>query len=624
MTRIATSNLVPSQLPEFVRSDYATFQLFLEAYYEYLDAQGLDFLTLRDLDQTLDSFLTYFKDELASNLPPDTVVDLRSFLPNMKDLYLAKGTPLSYQLLFKLLYGKKVTVDFPGQKMLVASDGRWQQDLSIFVQVNLGTIDMIQGKLVDVVTPTQIVKVLVNRNQNVELEVDRVVQVSADIFEVFIDRNFFGNIAPGNTIQYKTTFSGTVIATTSSVVVAQAGTGFKPGQLFPVKNGNGVKTVFKVVTVNSTGGILTGEFIQYGVGYNTDFAFTINSGNDYFTQVKSPVQLASILIVPGGVNISDLTSGMSESGVINFADYVVDPTGSPNGGPTCDYWDGTYSGATLREFSETPSVQLEYTGTPAILSVKLGALAHYPGYYSANNGFLDDDVYIQDSKYYQAFSYLIKIDERLSTYKSAVRSLLHPAGMALFGEFQVNTNISLSASLQCVIRALSLVLNDSLTTPDDSVISFITSKVLSDSQVSDDSLLIKTISKALSETLSTPDDSVYSLLTGKNLTETLTTPSDSATLNTGKALSESLSTPDDSVYTFSTGKALSDSLTTPSDTTSLTTAKYLTDSTSAETDDGYVALNPYSQGGYFEVHTIIYDNTIDATFGANYSTDPQI
>ena len=601
MTRIATSSLVPSQLPEFVRSDYATFQLFLEAYYQYLDGQGLDFLTLRDLDQTLDSFLTYFKDELAANLPPDTVVDLRSFLPNMKDLYLAKGTPLSYELLFKLLYGKKVTVDFPGQKMLIPSDGRWQQDLSIFVQVNLGTIDMIQGKLVDVVTPTQIIKVLVNRNQNVELEVDRIVQVSNNIYEVFIDRNFFGDIAPGNTIQYKTTFSGTILATTSSVTIAQAGTGFKPGQLFPVKNGNGVKTVFKVVTVNSSGGILTGEFIQYGVGYNTDFAFTINSGNDYFTQVKTAVQLASILIVPGGVDISDVTAGISETGIINYADYVVDPTGSPSGGPTCDYWDGTYSGATLREFSETPSVQLQYTGDPAILSVKLGALAHYPGYYSANNGFLDDDVYIQDSKYYQSFSYLIKIDERLSTYKSAVRSLLHPAGMALFGEFQINNNISLASSLQCVIRALSLILNDSLATPDDSNqyqydsngkfvsqlngISIFTSKILTDAQATDDSLIFKSLAKTLADSLSTPDDSQYSL---------------------------------------NTGKALSDSLSTPTDLTSLYTTKYLSDSTSAETDDGYVALNPYSQGGYFDVHTIIYDNTIDATFGANYATDPLI
>jgi len=69
---------------------------------------------------------------------------------------------------------------------------------------------------------------------------------------------------------------------------------------------------------------------------------------------------------------------------------------------------------------------------------------------------------------------------------------------------------------------------------------------------------------------------------------------------------------------------LADSLSTPSDLAALNTSKALADNTTAETDDGYVALNPYSQGGYFEVHSIIYDNTIAATFGANYATDPQI
>ena len=50
--------------------------------------------------------------------------------------------------------------------------------------------------------------------------------------------------------------------------------------------------------------------------------------------------------------------------------------------------------------------------------------------------------------------------------------------------------------------------------------------------------------------------------------------------------------------------------------------KYLTDTeTMSEADDGYVALNPYSQGGYFSIHPIIYDNTVDATFGSTVSTN---
>jgi len=41
--------------------------------------------------------------------------------------------------------------------------------------------------------------------------------------------------------------------------------------------------------------------------------------------------------------------------------------------------------------------------------------------------------------------------------------------------------------------------------------------------------------------------------------------------------------------------------------------KYLTDTTT-ESDSGYVAKNPYSEGNYFDVTPIIYDNTVDSTF----------
>ena len=65
MPRLSTSSLIPSQVPDFVRSEYPTFVAFVEAYYEYLDTQGIDLKTLKDLDITLDTFIGYFKKELA-------------------------------------------------------------------------------------------------------------------------------------------------------------------------------------------------------------------------------------------------------------------------------------------------------------------------------------------------------------------------------------------------------------------------------------------------------------------------------------------------------------------------------------------------------------------------------
>ena len=69
MSRTNLSTVVSRQLPEHIREDYPTFVAFVEAYYEYLQSQGVDFSTIRDIDKTLDSFVDQFKKELAYNLP---------------------------------------------------------------------------------------------------------------------------------------------------------------------------------------------------------------------------------------------------------------------------------------------------------------------------------------------------------------------------------------------------------------------------------------------------------------------------------------------------------------------------------------------------------------------------
>jgi hypothetical protein len=54
------SSIVSSQLPEFIQADYPTFIAFIEAYYEYLENEvNTEYKSLRDLDDTLDSFSAY-------------------------------------------------------------------------------------------------------------------------------------------------------------------------------------------------------------------------------------------------------------------------------------------------------------------------------------------------------------------------------------------------------------------------------------------------------------------------------------------------------------------------------------------------------------------------------------
>jgi hypothetical protein len=451
------SSLVRSQLPEFIREDYQTFLNFLEAYYEFVEQGEVDLKTLRDLDTTLESFIRYFKNELASNLPYSTV-DTKFLLQHIKEQYNAKGSEASFKLLFRVLFDKEVSIDYPSKQVLRASDGRWNQDVSVFARILTGSPQDPVGKLVDVVTPTKIIRVLVDRRQDVEIEVDRAIRVSDDVYEFLIDRRFFGNINVGDRLRYRDDdngiyFTAEILSTTVGLEILQKGSGFKVGDIYNIRNFDGYGSIMKVSRVDSAGGILQAQFIKYGIGYSTDFTTTVSaiSGQDVSGTAGTIIQR-----VGDDLDISERLDGFAEVGTINTTDYNIDPSG-------VHAFDGTYAGTVLREFGIS-SIDSQVTDTnPAIVKVTLGALAKYPGYYVTNDSFLNDAIFIQDSRYYQAYSYVVKIDEKLEAYKTAVKNLIHPAGMAIFGEYDIRNEFDISLELESLIKILAVTVNDEVT-----------------------------------------------------------------------------------------------------------------------------------------------------------------
>lgn len=70
---------------------------------------------------------------------------------------------------------------------------------------------------------------------------------------------------------------------------------------------------------------------------------------------------------------------------------------------------------------------------------------------------------IQDSFYYQEYSYVIKSGIEISKYKNVLKKLLHPSGLEVFGEIQIinNLNLSLAVTSQ-LLRSLVLVADETL------------------------------------------------------------------------------------------------------------------------------------------------------------------
>ena len=557
INRPKLSSILPAQVPEFVREDYTTFIEFLKAYYEFID-QNYDpqFAKLRDLDTTLDSFVEYFKNELAHNIPY-TVVNERFLLERMKDQYLAKGSEASFKLLFKLLFNKDVVVDYPAKQILRASDGKWNQDVSIFAYVNAGDPEDIVGRMIDVVTPNKILRIQVDKRQYVEIEVDNVVQISEHIYEFFIDRRFFGTVSVGDKLRYSNTFEATIVPTTSKIEIQRSGKKFKLGELYSIVNGAGNGSIIKVSRINQlTGGIEALEFVKYGVGYSNDFTSTlIPYGGTSINSTAGATGLVIAGVSPSySVNFAETTNGFFEQGTINRSDYTSQI-----------YWDGTYVGETVREFYSDNKYQVLDADEPAVIKITLGSIAKYPGYYTTNDGFLDDAIFIQDSRYYQAFAYVIKIDERLDKYRSAVKTLIHPAGMALFGEFDIRNEFDTATSLEFALKYLFISLQDELRVNIDYA-TILLSKPLTDSFSTADSttnLVGKVVNSTYLNNGSTLDTNSVTLsdsLTTRNFSKTL----GSVYLNNGSTLDTNIATPTDSINYFDIGKVLADT-STPTD-----------------------------------------------------------
>lgn len=428
-------SVVSSQIPEFVREDYPTFVAFLEAYYQYLDQyERRDLSDIRDIDRTLDDFITYFKGELDIFGDNYEHIEKRFYLRKAKQVFTAKGTEAAYKFLFKILFDKSAEIHYPWDQVLKASDGKWNQDMSLFVRVSSGDPNELVGNKVEVVGDNKAIGVFVTKTR---LYINPSDTATTNIYEIFIDKNFYGNILPGYTINFNGV-SGEVIPTTASYNIVQKGSGFKVGQIFDtstISNGVVITQKLKVTRVDSTGGILNLTTLKFGCNYELDF---------YVSKSNSPVSAGSQLVIDK--NGSRQLDTADDSRVESYTDYgvLVNPIYAD-----ISYGDNTYAGILLHQYyNETESGQTEVTDF-AIVKFNIGAVAKYQGHYSTNDGFLDDEVYIQDSKFYQKYSYVIKVDEKISDYKSLVKAYLHPAGTALFGEYQIQNTYfaSVGASL---------------------------------------------------------------------------------------------------------------------------------------------------------------------------------
>jgi hypothetical protein len=435
MSSVKLQSIVSKQLPEFVREDFPVFVTFLKKYYEYLetiDSRNIE--DLRDIDKTADEYIQYFNNEFAFLNSPDfstANIDPRLYLRKSKQIFNSKGSEDAFKFLFRVLYNKNVDVTYPWDSVLKTSDGKWNQDTSIFVNVTSGNVNSLIGNQVTVY----------GTNTRVKVTVDRISNVRDNIYEIFINKNFYGNISINDTIKFNGV-TGTVGSTISGYSIENPGKGYRVGDLIrgsEVFNNITINQLIKVTKVDSNGGILKVQPIEFGTGYANDFYLLALKEN------QTVVAQSSLSAYKDG-NLQYFIP--DDSAIDKYTEYGY--MSKPNVWDI-NYAEATSAGEVIEQFSYiTPTnqpINIEY----ALIKFNIGAVARYQGYYSTNDGFLDDTIKLQDSKYYQKYSYQLTVDEALSSYKNYIMTVMHAAGMKLFSEYQIQNQYTLGLSAEIFV-----------------------------------------------------------------------------------------------------------------------------------------------------------------------------
>lgn len=568
---------VPQQVPEFIRAEYPAFVEFLRAYYQWLEEEYSlgKFEDLVDIDNTVDGFIEYFRRQLdVAGITVNQTNPL--YLKHVKELYAAKGSNASYEFLFKLLFNTQSTTFAPWDRVLIPSNGQWVQEVSLLTTITVGHDANLIGNQITITDESgrEYKTFVTNTNDRGDGTV-----------EVFIKR-----ITPYDVLTSFTSamgVEGVILNTTTRAVVERKGSGFDVGQVFDVTTYGGTGTLIKVKTVDATGGITAVDIIRFGTGYSTDFNIMITPTNALSASaITAYIKLGNLTY-----QTNDIANPQNESGSIVSHSYT--DLGSTY------FTDPTYVGRTVATLHSDDNARISPNVEYASIKFTVAQQCVYPGAYASGSSILDDDSYIQDSDYYQVYSYVTVVEEALSKYSTVLKNTLHPTGTKHFANYTITNVFQLTvdttssfnliskddairdivAAVEQMIFDVSTVLTDVAIPTDqfDRVVSyfrdFVDSATVSDTKqldvtkplietVAAADLFDRTVSFVRIYTDSAATSEIQAFDVTKPLTPETATVSDSQTLVADYIRSYTDTTTNTDAYSLTTTKPVTESLVT--------------------------------------------------------------
>jgi hypothetical protein len=320
------STVVGKQLPEFVREDHPYFINFLEAYYEWLEVnyKPRDLENVIDIDSTVDEYVEHFANQFASLMPKTMIGDRRLVMKHAKEIYLAKGTPKSYDLLFRLMFNESPQeIYYPKKDMLRASDGKWQQ------QNIMRGYDLI-GDSFNLIGQVVYQDPISFGDQGAQARVESIVKYNVGvelITEINLsDSNRLGTFQPNQDIYGLSTIDGSriyvrLIPMITSLEITTGGKYYLGGDKIIVDESTGIPATATAILDTANGTVSEIKVTNGGLGYIEQPVVTIQ-GNGINATARAVISFGRIT----AINVTNPGTGYTDTPIVIISNSTAGGT----------------------------------------------------------------------------------------------------------------------------------------------------------------------------------------------------------------------------------------------------------------------------------------------------------
>jgi hypothetical protein len=481
---------IPGQIPEYIADSGPLMSEFLRLYYSYTESRKNATGLIRyhpennDVDNSLSEYIDRFYNIRAAKFPNKPKLGKPQLIKLLNDIYDAKGTEKSYKLLFRVLFGEEIAIYQPADAILRASDGRWKQPSFITVKRTIQTNESypVTPFLLNVETGT-------GNKFNVDIyDVELIDETSTEkTFRYYFKQNQYVPFEAHNWLYVNVgeyIFTVSLIKSYTKLFIVTPGKSWRVGQVFSIPHdsiltgSSGLhlykNTIARVKSIDSNGGILAAEVLEYGWPHNVNKSALVSpypassrppgAVTDIYTNVISnpddSLTYEHVVNISDNLDLHEYVTGLMYQNYNNPNSYFSEDYIEASGGYLGDRVFAVLSTPETTIVSD-PSLSLtDWLNARASVTLLPEFVSKSRGSYSGDNGKLSNqNIRLQDSYYYQLFSYVIETTVDINDYREAIGEL-HPAGLKRFSKLNAIAKIKLDYAIDRTISTERIDLLD--------------------------------------------------------------------------------------------------------------------------------------------------------------------